>query len=66
MDADLWLPKMTLLSRREPVPGDDSTPFPFSTGDESSKEDDLITILLLADALRGEFGPLVPVCGSYR
>lgn len=64
MDADLWLPKMTLLSRREPVPVDGSTPFPFSTG-ESSK-DDLMTILLLADVLRGEFGPLVPVCWSYR
>lgn len=64
-DDDLELPKMTLLSRREPWLGE-RTPLPLNTGDWSSSgeesEDFLSTILLAADALRGKFRPLIPSC----
>lgn len=58
MDVDLWLAKMTLFSRREPMP------FPLSTGDgKSSKEEDLLRVIeLVSDDLREELTPLVPGC----
>lgn len=69
MDADLWLPKRTLLSRRELLVEDGDSPFPFSTGDFNSSgeesEDFLSTKLLVADALRGRFRPLVPGCCGW-
>lgn len=61
MDVDLWPPKMTLLSRREPGLEDRSDPLPLSAGDcKSSKEDALITILLVADDLSGGFRAFAP------
>lgn len=71
MDDDLWFLKMRLLSRREPMPEGECSPFPFSTGDFNSSgeksKDVLITRLLVADALRGKFSILDPGgCCSYR
>jgi len=64
MDADLWLPKRRLLSRREPVDG--GSAFPFTTGDFKSSgeesEDLLSPELFVRDARRGEIRPLVPGC----
>lgn len=65
--SNVWLPKMTLWSRRELCPGDWGTPFPLSIWDcKSSKEqsDFLGAVLLIAGALKGEFTPLIPDCSG--